>query len=171
MVLSKLQNQMTLLNSFCISYDDLKNTSNDPDSLNEIKRKQNERESLINVTNACFHFFTKLECLCREKVTHLSLSEQRKKLFNHVKEELLKDSNLFNCWLKEFSQPNVGEDPSGEGDEIENIVSSMTEICENCIDLFNFVVNLFLKVSFSQFRRDYLAFLKKEKGKALRKKD
>jgi hypothetical protein len=29
---------------------------------------------------------------------------------------------------------------------------------------------LFLKVSLSQFRRDYLGFLKKEKGKALRKK-
>jgi hypothetical protein len=29
---------------------------------------------------------------------------------------------------------------------------------------------LFLKVSLRQFRRDYLGFLKKEKGKALRKK-
>lgn len=41
---------------------------------------------------------------------------------------------------------------------------------ETVLDLFKSVVNLFLKVSFSQFRRDYLAFLKKEKGKALRKK-
>jgi hypothetical protein len=32
------------------------------------------------------------------------------------------------------------------------------------------VVQLFLKVSYSQFRKDYLTYLKIEKGKALRKK-
>lgn len=43
-------------------------------------------------------------------------------------------------------------------------------VSENVLDLFKLVVNLFLKVSFSQFRRDYFVFLKKEKGKVLRKK-
>ena len=36
--------------------------------------------------------------------------------------------------------------------------------------MYNFVVDFFLKVNLSQFRKDYLALIKKEKAKALRKK-
>ena len=48
-------------------------------------------------------------------------------------------------------------------------MKSLVNRCENYIELFDCIVNLFVRVAFSQFRRDYLFFVKKEKGKALRK--
>jgi hypothetical protein len=47
-----------------------------------------------------------------------------------------------------------------------------TSVATNCcyFEIFYSTFNLFLKVSLSQLRRDYLAFVKKNKGKSLRKK-
>lgn len=55
----KLQSQMNILNSLCISYDELKNSTKDIEieSLQETRRKQNERESLTNLTDTSFGFF------------------------------------------------------------------------------------------------------------------
>lgn len=50
------------------------------------------------------------------------------------------------------------------------MLHSVVTCCENFVELYHLVVQLFLKVAFSQFRRDFPSFLKKEKGKALRKK-
>ena len=69
----ELQSQMNILNSLCISYDDLKNSTKDIASLQETRRRQNERESLTNLTDASFEFFMKLETLCRDKLTHTNL--------------------------------------------------------------------------------------------------
>lgn len=64
---------MNILNSLCISYDELKNSTKDIESLQETRRKQNERESLTNLTDTSFEFFMKLETLCCRKLTHFSL--------------------------------------------------------------------------------------------------
>lgn len=52
---------MNILNSLCISYDELKKSTKDIEieSLQETRRKQNERESLTNllVTDTSFEFF------------------------------------------------------------------------------------------------------------------
>lgn len=55
----KLQSQMNILNSLCISYDELKKSNKDIEieSLQEIRRKQNERESLTNLLDTSFEFF------------------------------------------------------------------------------------------------------------------
>jgi hypothetical protein len=80
--IEQLQEQMILLNSLCISYDELIISGSDPESLDEIKRKQNEREGLTNITDNAFQFFTRLENLCRTKLTHFNLVEHGKNLFN-----------------------------------------------------------------------------------------
>ena len=48
--------------------------------------------------------------------------------------------------------------------EIQARLSLMVITVDNLIILFESIINVFLKVSLSQFRRDYLGFLKKEKG-------
>lgn len=55
-------------------------------------------------------------------------------------------------------------------ESVHDILCRMIDICISNIEIFDEVVTLFLKVAFSQFRRDYLSYIKKEKGKALRKK-
>ena len=63
---------MEIMNSLCCSYDDLK-ASAEPESELEVQRKQNSRESLTNVSDLTFKFFTKLDCLCRDQYTHKNL--------------------------------------------------------------------------------------------------
>lgn len=67
------QLQMILLNSLCISYDELIISGSDPESVDEIKRKQNEREGLTNITVNAFQFFTRLDNLCRTTLTHFKI--------------------------------------------------------------------------------------------------
>lgn len=166
----KLQSQMNILNSLCISYDELINSTKDIDSLQETRRKQNERESLTNLTDTSFEFFMKLETLCRRKLTHFSLIHYGKHLFSNMIAELLSDSELFELWFETLSNNFVVTYVTSDDENIGSMLHSVVTCCENFVELYHSVVQLFLKVAFSQFRRDFLSFLKKEKGKALRKK-
>ncbi|VDI83329.1 Hypothetical predicted protein [Mytilus galloprovincialis] len=143
--------------------------SSDVESLDETKRKQNLREGLTNITDNAFTFFTKLELLCRNILTHGSLVQHGKYLFSNVKEQIIKDKDLFELWSITLTKAISSSEGENDCDIIETL-SSLVQQCVEYIEIFNAVVDLFIKVAFSQFRRDYLQFLKKEKGKALRKK-
>ncbi|VDI26920.1 Hypothetical predicted protein [Mytilus galloprovincialis] len=82
--IAKLQDQMNILSSLCSSYDVLLNSSIDPESLEETKRKQNERESLTNITDVSFSQFRRdyLTFLKKEKGKALrkKVSEKSKKV-------------------------------------------------------------------------------------------
>ncbi|CAC5396937.1 PIF1 [Mytilus coruscus] len=167
--LARYQFEMDIFNSLTCSYDELNMSTTEGDTLLETKRKQNDRESLTNVSDVTFNFFQKLEIVCREKFTHSRLVDTGKYLFSSVKEEVLRNYDLFENWIKcvVSSRNQPIED---QNEDISNILSTMVMACENYIEIFQSVITLFLKVNLSQFRRDYLTFLKKEKGVALRKK-
>jgi len=90
-------------------------------------------------------------------------------LYAHVRKHLLTDSVLFQKWLTLFKVSTKAE-YAETSESVDDILCGMIDICINNIEIFDEVVTLFLKVAFSQFRRDYLSYIKKEKGKALRKK-
>lgn len=89
---------MILLNTLCTSYDELRVGSDDPESLNETKRK-NQSEGLTNITDNSFNFFIDLELLCRTKLTHANLVDYGKDLFVFVETNLLTDSGLFEKFI------------------------------------------------------------------------
>ena len=104
-------------------------------------------------------------------MTHTNLVHHGKSLFSNVIDELYKNTDLFELWVGTLTKIYVVTyDTSGNVDNIGSILHSVVTSCGNIIELYHSVIQLFLKVSFSQFRRDFLSFLKKEKGKALRKK-
>jgi hypothetical protein len=45
-------------------------STKNPDTLSEVKRKQNERESLTNISDFTFEFFKTLELFCRGRLTY-----------------------------------------------------------------------------------------------------
>jgi PDZ domain-containing secreted protein len=47
---------MNILISLCSSYDELIASTKNPDTLSEVKIKQNERESLTNISDFTFEF-------------------------------------------------------------------------------------------------------------------
>jgi hypothetical protein len=173
--LEKMQQHLQILNSLCICYDELKDITNDPESLEEIKRKQNDRESLTNITDEVYDFFVKLENRSRQNLNHENLINHGKHLHSYVQTEIKADIELYEFWLLCFSTRL--EFPSTEMDmidntmtEISNVLQAIVTKCESHVELYNSVIDLFLCVSLSQFRRDYLAYIRQEKGKALRKK-
>lgn len=182
--LEKLQSQLDILNGLCISYDDLKNVTNDLESLEEIKRKQNDRESLTNITDVAYTFFAELEMMCRKELTHTNLVEHGNNLHYYLQTKIKENSKLFESFLlcnfpvkrscEEREAENACEieaDSTGTLlKEIELILSGIIACSENYIDVYHTILDLFLCVNLSQFRRDYLAHVQKEKGKALRKK-
>lgn len=167
------QKQMDLLNSLCSSYAELTETCTDLSTLQEIKRKQNQREGLTNISDTTFGFFERLEIECREKLTHANLVAKGKSLYNDILNTILNQSNLFEAWttcLTKSATSHISKSENGDESNVSDLLTVMVTSVENYVLLFNYVVTLFLKVSLSQFRRDYLAHLKIEKGKALRKK-
>lgn len=167
-----MQQQLETLNSLCICYDDLKEITNDPGSLEEIKRKQNDRESLTNITDEAYHFFAKLDNRSRQDLTHENLVKYGIHLHTFVQSEIKTESELYEIWLSCFFMSLTLHSPETDNTliEITNILSAIVTRCENQMEVYKSVIDLFLCVNRSQFRRDHLAYIRQEKGKALRGK-
>ena len=168
--LSNYQCEMNILISLCSSYDELIASTKNPDTLSEVKRKQNERESLTNISDFTFEFFKTLELFCRERLTHKRLVDMGQFLLRVVKDEVITDYELFQAWVNCVTNSRPLCQIERNNDDISEILDDIVMSCDSYIVLFQCAVILYLKVSFSQFRKTYLTYLKKEKGIALRKK-
>ena len=168
--LSNYQCEMNILISLCSSYAELIASTKNPDTLSEVKIKQNERESLTNISDFIFEFFKTLELFCRERLTHKRLVDMGQFLFTVVKDEVITDYELFQAWVNCVTNSRPLCQIERNNDDISEILDDIVMSCDSYIVLFQCAVILYLKVSFSQFRKTYLTYLKKEKGIALRKK-
>ncbi|KAK3108203.1 hypothetical protein FSP39_003146 [Pinctada imbricata] len=174
----KLQANIKMLNFLCISYEEISHSTEDSESLQETARKQNYREGLTNVTDKTFNFLMHLEKVCRENLSNEYVLDYGKHVFSFVMSKIKKDLHLFEMWVDLFSSSTINfeeqsndESSTGHDDETVNVViKDIVNQCENTSDLFESAVSLFVKVNCSQFRRDYLSTLRREKIKALRKK-
>lgn len=72
-------------------------------------------------------------------------------------DELLSDSELFELWVETLSNNFMVTYVSSDDENIGDMLHLVVTCCENFVELNHSVVQLFLKVSFSQFRR--LSFL------------
>jgi hypothetical protein len=68
-----------------------------------VKRKQNERESLTNISDFTFEFFKTLELFCRERLTHKRLVDMGQFLFRVVKDEVITIQNFRNIIIIPFN--------------------------------------------------------------------
>ena len=175
-ILKKMQGQMQMLSSLCISYEELLDATTDRESLLETARKQNNREGLTNISDKTFQFFVDLEKLGREKLSSENLASQGKHLYKFALTELKSDLTLFEMWTWLFqtvpseSQEVDASDNDDSDTDVNFLMSDLLLFTENSLDLFNLTIALFVKVSLSQLRRTILTSLKREKMKALRKR-
>lgn len=167
-VMEECERRKNLLNSLCSSEMDLIDSTTDPESLIETKRKQNVSGSLCNIQDDTFEFFRDLELKSRELLTYEKLVETKSKFYEVVEKLLLEDTqskSLFANLLRKFTD----EDSDHEMPE----VVPFCDHCKSCktMDcLYTELVRLFIKVSINQFRKDFLTALSVEKSKALRQK-
>ncbi|XP_060591293.1 uncharacterized protein LOC132746230 [Ruditapes philippinarum] len=171
--INQLNEKIKILDTCIVSGTDIVKETKYPKSLEEIHRKQNEREGLTNVTDRTFEFFCKLQQTAVILMSFESLKSQRKYLFRYVYNNVVKNTTVLESFEKNFAVSFVHVNSTYyEKDKhcIQELLESMSAFCSHVVTLFEMIVKLFITVMFSQFRKDYLRVVKREKGKALRKK-
>ena len=83
-----------LLESLCVTYAEISQTTTDPESLFETQRKQNLTEGLCNVSDETFNFFMYLERISRELLTYETLQENGQTCTHMLKWHFMKMMHL-----------------------------------------------------------------------------
>ena len=118
--------------------------STSKETLNFTESKQTFNKGLTHITDACFNFFEHITRNIKSHETYANLYEHKENSFLHIKNEILKNNENVQLFLNLFPC---------------RVIKTMG----NDLHLvYNEIVNRFLKVSFSKFRRDFLKHLKGE---------
>ena len=164
----KLQKQMQLLENVCVSEAEISSCTSDRESLEETKRKQNIRESLTNITDDVYSFFNKLDCKCWNFLNYENLVTYDNDIYQALENNILSDTDLIFSWTNVFRNndiPYTSEvtDSSSATEIVHDICVQLVEKIDIMLELQPQICKLFMKVCISQFRKDYLTFIKKEK--------
>lgn len=148
------------LNHLTESYSDLSLSAKYPESLITTFSKQNIRQSIRNINDSVFLFFELLNSKIHVNETFKNLNTFGKDTVNFIKSNVIENVELLSTYhLTLFGHIHSG---NNNDDDDENFVSNIT-ILE---DLFREICSKFIMVSASQFRKDYLTLVKREKGKS-----
>ena len=123
--------------------------SEDPESLMQIERKQNLQMSLTNISDVTADFFILVTHRIHQVMTVSNLQLLKEGLFFFVSEKLNSDSQLNEAWKAVFPE-----------------AASLVHLSE----IFDNIIQRFIRVSAKQFRKDVKDTLKVEKEKAHRHK-
>ena len=135
-------------------------TSQYPETLEVTARKQNIRQGLTNISDKAYLFFESLNHRIRQLETFQNLNEYGQNVVEYIKSKLLENSNLMQEWMLLFRVAECDDDDDDSFIEEAGFIS----------ELYVEIISKYVKVSASHFRKDYLQFIKREKGKAHRKK-
>lgn len=164
-----MNKQIECLDKMTISYTDIYITTIHAETLDETSRKQNSCESLVNITDSVYEFFEIVELTLRKIMTHETLLKKNKYMYRYILSEILSDEHIYELFMEkclDFQESDTLYAPEKSNFQLEN----SSYIPNVALPLYNKLIRLFVTVTISQFRRDYLRVIKREKGKALRKK-
>jgi hypothetical protein len=169
---ANLMDQICLLDKMTVSACEILSSTKYIDTLEETSHRQNICESLTNISDTVFEFFTILEATSRKCLTYETLMNESKHIYKYTIENLLSDSNLFECFVKKCCNHQTLDIEASQNDDVDilNICDNLVRTCESALLLYEKIIQLFTAVNFSQFRKDYLRVIKREKSKALRKR-
>lgn len=170
-----LRTEIQLLQSVCISEAEISSITTDIESLEETNRKQNIKESLVNITGNMYDFFTLLDKKCVTFLNYDNLIVYKDNLFQALSNHILSNNEILESWIHVFRNVDIDyessmSDSSSTYDIVYDICQEIFYRFEAILKLMSNVCDLFMRVCISQSRKDYLSHLKKEKGVALRKK-
>jgi hypothetical protein len=110
---------MELLAAVCISESELVTCTSDVDSLGETKRRQNVRESVLNIIDSVFaFFFMVLDKRCWDFLSFETLLSYGENIFHGLKSHILHDKELTLAWTGVYKDtylplnPNINESSS-----------------------------------------------------------
>lgn len=173
--INTMNKQIDFLDKMTVSYTDIYLSTVYGETLEETARKQNTCESLTNITDSVFEFFEILEITARSILTYETLVKKNKYMYRHILNEIMSskviaESFVMKCFKFETTADTGAAEAAFENVERVFEYINDTGISSVIFPIFERIVRLFVTVTVSQFRKDYLRVLKRQKGKALRKK-
>ena len=164
------QSEVTLLNTKVKLFDqvvehesDICSKTDDPQSLDEILRKQGLSHGLTHINDNCFKFFLQLFLKCTDVISESCFHKFVGEMFHVAYHTLLNDSDLMKCWFSLFAFDQV------PCTYLENDNDGALEfISDACVDMFSTVTRTFLKTYTNQWRKTYLEKVGKKSKKAHR---
>ncbi|XP_060604284.1 uncharacterized protein LOC132757110 [Ruditapes philippinarum] len=138
-------------------------TTNEPESLLDVSRRQKGNRSLINISDELFHFFKKLTEICLSLLIDENFNKYGGNLFEHIRTEIMEKSDLYNqfCEVVDISiNRNEEFDSETVNKELRN---------KQISNVYKKIIKLFLMVMVNQFRKDILESFNIQKKMAHRK--
>lgn len=162
---SKLDRQLAfkkqqLLSKLRVSEEEITSTSEEPDSLNEIKMRQGEGKHLFHVSDDVFHFFCTLNKKLQCHLTDTAFHYYGKNVHFKCKLAIKSDEILVREWCDLFNETHGV-------DESENAIEVFTSVI---LDLFDMITDYFIKVALSNGLKRFKSTIPKTKKQALRSK-
>ena len=157
----------------------LKENSSEPESLVDIERRQNIRHGLTNVADSSFKFFVRLTETCLTYLTNQNLLNQGKNMYSECFLKIHNDMQLFESFSSIVAQRSANENleefvaqhctAADVSEDLSVVTDSVVLHAEQINCLFREIVEKYLHVLFSQFRKDVKYASKTEKKMAHRK--
>jgi hypothetical protein len=138
------------LEELIVTEEEIFQCTTDISSLMEVKRKQNIRQGLTNVTDRCFQFFLQLDQEIRKLETIKNLHIHSKQLYTFTLDEINECQSLKETWKALF-----GDTEHQHG---------------TVLNLFDQIVAKYVRMSSNQFKKEVNRMFAVEKEKAHRKK-
>ncbi|MEW8545726.1 MAG: hypothetical protein AB2693_19565 [Candidatus Thiodiazotropha sp.] len=161
---------VTILNTLKEEEHYLKSTTEVPESLVDIDRKQNSNRGLTNVTDSVFEFFISLTLSCLSHLNHENLIAYGNSMYNNCLSVIQKDNRLFEQFthlviVRLHSEEEFGGSNISLSEHLDSLVATAAEI----LHIYNELVRKYLMVFFAQFCRDIKSVYMVKKTMAHRK--
>ena len=156
-----------ILNSLSEEEQTVMASTEEPESLIDISRRQNLNRGLTNISDCVFHFFIKLTEKCLNLLIGENLNKMGDKMFIEC-QSIIESSDLYTdfvqlCCCQEENDIEI------EDESIDNLLDSMTLKVTIIEKIYHQIIKNYMMVMFNQFRKDTLDTLQVTKKVAHRK--
>lgn len=140
-------------------------------SIIDVKRKQNLSCGLTNISDNTFEFFLELEKIRIPLYSEDQLRIHGQNMLQHIHSTVLKNEKLFSLWTSLFSKLQTSMFTlDSDSDDCSLIVSDMIDGASAIVCLFEDIVQSYLRVTDSEYRKKLLEDIGQKKSMELRKK-
>ncbi|XP_062597523.1 uncharacterized protein LOC134258949 [Saccostrea cucullata] len=163
--------KVEVLQSIIVSQADVECSTKFPRSIIDVKRKQNLSCGLTNITDGAFQFFLELEKTRIPLYSEHELKYHGQNVLQHIQATIVEDRNLFNSWTNLFSNLQTRLfTMNADLDTCSLILSDIVDGATAITCLFKDIVNSYLRVTDSEYRKKLLEEVGQKKSMEHRKK-
>ena len=128
------------------------------------------KTGLTNIKDSVFEFFEMVEQRASYIMNQETLVRENKHMYRYTLNEIISDESILETFMIKCFRPGNNADYNDENAEKNMTYLNDYSVSSYVLPVFQKLVRLFVTVIVSQFRKDYLRVIKRNKAKALRKR-